>query len=338
MSRGKLTVISCEAGRYFADKIAKALAKYRSKTDFRVVDTKEDTFANGEIRIVIEKSIRGDDVYIVQCIENPHHPKSINDRLMAMFCAVDAARRAGAAFVNLVVIPYPYARQEKKKFREPITASLIANLLEHLSINSIITIDVHADAITGFFRTTDFINLFAANHIMDFFRKHYPDYLKNLVIVSPDMGGAARARYFARKLGAGLALMNKERSYSKINVVENVTLIGDVNKKNVLIVDDMIDTGGTMDGVVSELNNQGADNVMIATTFPMMNGKCIDRFHDLYEHRKLKLVIGTDAVYHNKKFFELYPWYREVSVVPLFAKIIDTINLRKPISDVIGKR
>ncbi|MBS3122925.1 ribose-phosphate pyrophosphokinase [Candidatus Woesearchaeota archaeon] len=338
ITRGRLTVISCEAGTYFGDKIFNELKNLKLNNEIRIVETKEETFANGEIKVVIQDSVRGDDVYVVQCMENPHHPKSINDRLIAMFCAIDAARRAGAAFVNLVVLPYPYARQEKKKAREPITASLIANLLEHLSINSIITMDVHSDAITGFFRTTDFINLFGANTILDYIKDNHLQLLDDLVVVSPDMGGAARAKYYARMLNAGLALVNKERDYRKANVIENVALIGDVKNKNVLIVDDIIDTGGTMNGVINELKKNGAKNIMVATSFAMMNGKCIDRFHELYEKKMLTLVLGTDTVYHNEKFFEIYPWYKEVSIAPLVAKVIETINLRKPISDVIGKR
>jgi ribose-phosphate pyrophosphokinase len=338
MSRGKLSIISCEAGKYFADSIAEALKKLRPEQEFRLVETKEETFANGEIKIVIEKSIRGNDVYIVQCMENPHNPKSINDRLMAMFSAVDAARRAGAAYVNLIVPCYPYARQEKKKSREPITASLIANLLEHLSLNSIITLDVHADAITGFFRTSDFINLFAADHILDYFKNHYSNYLSELVVVSPDTGGVPRARFYARKLNAGLAMMNKERDYSAVNVVDKVTLIGDVSGKNVLIVDDIVDTGGTMINVIDELKKQGAKEIIVACTFPLMNGDCINHFHEFYKNQQIKAVIGTDSVYHNKKFFELYPWYKEVNIAPLFAKIINTINLRMPISDIVSKR
>ena len=152
------------------------------------------------------------------------------------------------------------------------------------------------------------------------------------------MGGAARAKYYARMLNAGLALVNKERDYRKANVIENVALIGDVKNKNVLIVDDIIDTGGTMNCVINELKKNGAKNIMVATSFAMMNGKCIDRFHELYEKKMLTLVLGTDTVYHNEKFFEIYPWYKEVSIAPLVAKVIETINLRKPISDVIGKR
>ncbi|MBT4824212.1 ribose-phosphate pyrophosphokinase [Candidatus Woesearchaeota archaeon] len=338
MVRGKLTIISCDSGKYFADKIALEITKFRAEQEIRHVNMKEETFANGEIKVVIEKSVRGDDVFIVQCVENPHHPKSINDRIMAMFCAIDAARRAGAAFVNLIVPTYPYARQEKKKSREPITASLIANVLESLSLNSIITLDVHADAITGFFQVTDFINLFAANTIMRYLNANYSGAINNLVVVSPDTGGAPRARFYARKLGAELAMMNKERDYSTVNVVEKVTLIGSVKGKNVLLVDDIIDTGGTIVGVIDELKKHGANEVLVATTFPLMNGKCIDKFKELFDRGSLKAVVGTDAVYHNEKFFELYPWYKEVSLAPLFAKVINTINLRKPISDVIGKR
>lgn len=338
MSRGKLSIISCEAGKYFAESIAEALKKFRPEQEFRIVETREETFANGEIKIVIEKSIRGDDVYVVQCMENPHHPKSINDRLVAMFSAVDAVRRAGAAHVNLIVPTYPYARQEKKKSREPITASLIANILEHLSLNSIITLDVHADAITGFFRQSDFINLFAADLIIDYLNENYSEFLKDLVVVSPDTGGVPRARFYARQINAGLAMMNKERDYSKVNIVEKVTLIGDVNNKNVLIVDDIVDTGGTMISVIDELKKQGAKDIMLACTFPLMNGKCIEYFQKMYENNQIKTVIGTDSVYHNDKFFELYPWYKEVKISPLFAKIINTINLRMPISDVVSKR
>ena len=112
----------------------------------------------------------------------------------------------------------------------------------------------------------------------------------------------------------------------------------DLTNKNVLIVDDIVDTGGTMINVIGELKKQGAKEIIVACTFPLMNGDSINRFHELYQNQQIKAVIGTDSVYHNEKFFELYPWYKEVNVAPLFAKIINTINLRMPISDIVSKR
>jgi len=338
----RIHLLCCANARIFAQNIIEELSKFCTKDDFHVIKSSEYYFANGEIKTVIEDSIRGKSIYIVQCIESSsqlveERKKSINDNLMALFTAIDAVRRAGAEKTHVILMPFPYSRQEKQKFREPITASIIAQFLESLGITTLVTVDIHAEAIAGFFRSTNLLNIQSANTLIKHLQTKHVEYLTNLVVVSPDVGGASRARYFASKLGSDLALVSKERDYSQLNKVERVTLIGNVKNKNALVVDDMIDTGGTIVNVVKILKQNGVKNIFVCCAFPLFSPPCIQRFDALYNEQLLDKVIATDAINHGQDFADNHPWYEQVSIAPLFAQILSTLSKNGSISELLEK-
>lgn len=337
MGRGKLGIIACSSGKYFAEEMLKTLGTICQPGECRLIDTKESTFANGETKTVINEHIRGDDIFIVQCVDDPLSEKSVNDLFMELLTAVDATKRSDAGHITPVVFPFPYSRQEKQGAREPITASIVVRTLEDAGATGIMTLDVHAEAIGGFFRKAIFFNLYASHAIIRYFTKQFNIDPLDLVVVSPDAGGAKRARYFARTIGSKLAIVNKERDYSKVNVVEKVTLIGDIKKKNALIVDDMIDTGGTMCSVAELLKEKGVENIYMACSYALLHGKAVERFDDLYKRGIIKAVIGTNVVHRGEEFEKNYPWYKSVSMASFFAKVIKKINEEKSTLEVFDE-
>ena len=336
MGRGKLGIIACSSGKYFAEEILKSLGNICKPGECRLIDTKHSTFASGETKTVINEHIRGDDIYIVQCVDDPLSDKSTNDLFMELLTTVDAARRSDASHINAVVFPFPYSRQEKQGAREPITASIIVRTLEDTGATGIMTLDVHADAIGGFFRKAIFFNLHATHAIIRYFTKEFNIDSNDLVVVSPDAGGAKRARFYAKTIGSKLAIFNKERDYSKVNAVEKVTLIGDIKgKKHALIVDDMIDTGGTMCSVAEILKEKGIENIHMACSHALLHGKAVERFDDLYKRKIIKSVIGTDVIYRGQEFPKEHPWYKSVSMTSFFANVIKKVNEEKSTLEVL---
>lgn len=326
-SRGQLTLLACNSGKYFAEQMLNTLKTVRKRNDaFRLVPSTEVAFPNGEVKVTINEAIRGDDVYIVQALEDPLAKNSINDRLMALITAIDAARRSDAAYVSAILLPYPYSRQDKQKAREAITAGLVAYILENIGADNVLTLDVHAEAIAGFFRKATFFNVFPTHTIVRFLKKNFAKDMTNLTVVSPDVGGAVRARFYAKILHADLALINKERDYSSISRVEKVTLIGHVKDKNVLIVDDMVDTAGTMYSVAKLMKEKGAKNIYLATSYALLHGPALDRLRQLHHDGMMAAFIATDAVYRGEEFKKQQPWFYPVTIAPFFAKIINHIN------------
>lgn len=322
----RLSIIACNSGRYFVNEMLATLLDIMPIDKFRLIKTKQVYFANGEVKTVIEEPIRGDDVYVVQCLEDPVSEKSLNDKLMALMTAIDAARRSDAHQVTAIVLPYPYARQDKQGAREPITASFLARFLEELGVDKVITLDVHAEATAGFFRKAIFFNLHASHALMRYVKKTFLPDLQDLVVVSPDAGGTKRAKFFAKTMRAKLAIVYKERDYSTVNKIEKTTLVGDVRDKHVLIVDDMVDTGGTVESVILMLKENGAKNIYFACSHALLNGQAIERLDYLYKKGYLKAVIATNTVFRGKQFSETYPWFHSVSIAPFVAKVIKNVN------------
>jgi len=334
-SRGHLTLLACESGRAFADRIAAALRQiYNNEPNLEPFTFKRSTevpFPNGEIKTVIEENIRGEDIYIVQCCDDPLAPdRSVNDNLMALFTAIDAACRSDADSVTTVVPHFPYARQERKKARESITAQLIARFLEDSGTRKVITIDIHAEAIEGFFHQATLENLHAARLIIDYFSSRYR--IDNMVCVAPDVGSADRARFYSKNFGCDLAICDKARDYSKIGKIETMRLVGDVRDRDVFIGDDIIATGGTMINAMRLLKEAGARDIYLAATLPFFSGNAPEKFDRAYQQGLFRTLIGTDAVFRGEQFARVYPWYEEVSVAPLFAQVIFNINQKRSVS------
>ena len=258
MSTFKL--FSGSANPEFAKKVSEYLG-------MNVSDAKLNKFSDGEISVQITQSVRGQDVYIIQPTCAP-----TNDNLMELLIMVDALKRSSAKSINAVIPYYGYARQDRKAApRVPISAKLVADLLEKAGINRVVTIDLHAAQIQGFFNIPA-DNLFGSILFVNYIKSKN---LKNPIIASPDIGGVARARQYADKLGYDLVIVDKKRE--KANESQVMNIIGDVKGKDVILVDDMVDTAGTLVKAAEVLKEKGATSVMACCTHGVLSGPAYDR-------------------------------------------------------------
>jgi ribose-phosphate pyrophosphokinase len=241
-------------------------------------------FSDGEIQVEIGENVRGHDVFIVQSTCPP-----ANDHLMELLIICDALKRASAGSINAVIPYYGYARQDRKVApRTPITAKLIADLLEVAGATRVVSMDMHAGQIQGFFNIPS-DHLYASPVFLDDMRRKFPD-SKELVIVSPDAGGVERARAYSKRLNSGLAIIDKRRP--RPNASEVMNLIGDVSGKDALLVDDMVDTAGTLTQAAAALKDRGARRVLAYAVHPILSGPAIQRIQDSV----LEEAIFTDTV------------------------------------------
>jgi len=239
-------------------------------------------FSDGENYCQLLENVRGRDVFVIQPTCQP-----VNDNLMELLLILDALKRASAQRINAVIPYYGYARQDRKdKPRVPITSRLVADLLETVGVDRIICVDVHAAQIQGFFNVP-VDHLFAASIFVDHIRHMN---LKNLTVVSPDAGGVERARAYAKRLNAELAIVDKRREAA--NVAEVMNVIGDVKKRNCFIVDDMIDTGGTLAAAAKTVKEEGATRVYAAATHGVFSG---DAF-SILRASEFEEIVVTDTI------------------------------------------
>jgi ribose-phosphate pyrophosphokinase len=252
---------------------------------------------------------------------------------MALLTALHAVHNSDADSITAVIPQFPYSRQERKKARESITARLVASHLEDAGTNRVITLDIHAQAIEGFFQRTLLEDLHASKDIIKFFGQHVPT--DNLCVVAPDTGGANMARYYSTQFQCALAVVDKARDYSQASVIESMRLVGNVKGKVVLMPDDLIATGGTLVNACRLLKEQGAERIYVACSLPFFNGDAIEKLTEAHRRGLFEMVIGTDAVDHGPHFLAKNPWYREVSVAPLFAEVIFRINRRRSVSELL---
>ncbi len=244
---------------------------------------KVKTFSDGEIRVEIGENVRGRDVYIVQSTCSP-----TNNNLMELLIMMDALKRASAARITTVIPYYGYARQDRKVApRSPITSKLVADLLTTAGADRVVTVDLHAGQIQGFF-DIPVDNLYAAAVILDYLRKHLVN--DTTVIVSPDAGGTERARAFAKRLSSSLAIIDKRRSGPNISEVMN--LIGDVHGKVAIIVDDMVDTAGTLTQAAKALREHGATAIYACATHGVLSGPALERI----EASEIQEMVITDTI------------------------------------------
>jgi len=335
-THGRLLISACASGKPLAEKIFQKLkekADRSEKNRIHFVETEEICFANGEIKTVIKESIRGGDLYIFQDVENSVMPYSVNDNLMALKTHIDAAKRSDAKMITVVVPVFPYARQDKSSEREGITAARIAQEFEQEGADYVLTFDIHNPAIKGFFRQAKLENLHSSKNIIDFVKSGIN--CENLVVASPDSGGTKRAEFFAQKLGRPFVVCYKPRDYSVPNKVERLDVLGNVKDRDVLAVDDMIDTAGTVEKACNTLKKGGANHVYFACSLPLFNGRAIDILDGLYKDGLLDMIIGTDAVYHGEDFSIKYPWYKTVSIASYLAKVIRNLNHNESISKLL---
>lgn len=271
-------------------------------------------FSDGEINVSISETVRGCDVFIIQPTCTP-----VNDNLMETLILIDAVKRASAGRINAVIPYYGYARQDRKtKAREPITAKLVADLITTAGADRVITLDLHAGQIQGYFDIP--VDHLSAIPILANYFKEFID--KDTVIVSPDLGGVTRARTFANILDLPIAIIEKRRP--KANVSEVMNVIGDIEGKNVILVDDIIDTAGTICKAASVLKNFGAKKVYGCATHGVLSGPAIERIIE----SELETFVITDTIPLNIDVEKI----KIVSVAPLLAKAITRVNSNESIS------
>ena len=270
------------------------------------------TFSDGEISINIVDSVRGKEVYLIQSTCSP-----VNNNLMEVLVMIDALKRASAAKINIVMPYMGYARQDRKaKPHDPITAKLVADLLTAAGADRVLSMDLHVSQIQGFFNIpVDHLKgvpVLASYYLEKGFDK------EDIVVVSPDVGSVTRARSFAKKLDAPLAIIDKRRP--KANVSEIMNIIGDIEGKKAIIIDDMLDTGGTFVNAANAVKSKGAKEVYGCVTHAVLSGSAIERIENsCLEELVITNTIPTERVENSPKFTVL-------SVAPVFAKAIERIH------------
>ncbi len=271
----EMKIFSCNSNRPLAEDIARRLGMEVSSSEVK-------KFKDGEVSVKINESVRSVDVFIIQSTCYP-----TNDHLMELLLMIDACHRASARKVTAVIPYFGYSRQDRKvEPRVPISAKVVANLLEAVRVDRVLTMDLHADQIQGFF-DVPVDNLFATPIAIDYLKSLRID---DLIIVSPDSGGVDRARFLAKKMNSGLAIIDKRRP--KANVSEVMHVIGDVENKNCIIIDDIIDTAGSISSAAKALKANGAKDVYCLATHPVLSGNAKENLVS----GGFKEIILTDSI------------------------------------------
>ncbi len=274
-------------------------------------------FSDGEIQINIEESIRGCDVYVIQSTSWP-----VNENIMELLIMIDALKRASAKTINIVMPYYGYARQDRKaRAREPITAKLVANLLETAGATRVITLDLHAPQIQGFF-DIPIDHLMGVPLLSEYFKNR--DLSGDIVVVSPDHGGVTRARKMAERLKAPIAIIDKRRP--RPNVAEVMNIVGNIEGKVAILIDDIIDTAGTITLAANALIENGAAEVYACCTHPVLSGPAIERI----QNSKIKELVVTNSIAlpEEKKIEKII----NLSVAPLIGEAIIRVHEEQSVS------
>ena len=306
-------LIACSSNRQLAEEIASYLG-------LKLADTLITTFSDGEVRVQINESVRGYDVYIISSLSHP-----VNHHIMELLLTIDAARRSSAKSITAVIPYYAYGRQDRQdKPRTPVSAKVVADILQRVGVDRVIVVDLHSPQIQGFF-DIPVEDLTAIPVLYEYIKKNLV--LNDPVVVSPDAGGVKRARDLANKLGCGIAVILKRRP--EPNKAEVMDIVGDLEGKEAIIVDDIIDTAGTLTAAANLLINRGAKRVIACATHGIFSGPAIERLTNSVIERVI--VTNTLPVYE-KRFNKL----EIVSIAPLIAEAIKRIHEGSSVSSLFA--
>ncbi len=303
-----------------ADEIAKRLKLHVGKalvTEFK----------NEETRVEIGENVRGSEVFVVQSISKMPNGKSVNDAMMELLLMIDALRRASAARITAVIPYYGYAKQDKKtKGREPISAKVVANLIKISGAKRIVTMDLHAAQIQGFF-DIPVDNLMAMPVLCNYLKKEglYDD---RIVVVSPDAGGVHRAEFFAKRLNSSLAIVFKRRPEPDVSEVTDI--VGDVSGKIAVVVDDMISTGGTLAKAAEAIKAHGATRVLTVATHGIFAGDAVE----VLDRSEIEKVVVTNTI--SLPDIEKHPKFVQLSIAQTFADAISRITTNRSVSELFA--
>ena len=304
-------IISGNSNPILANQISKELK-------VKTIDVTVTRFSDQEVFVEINENIRGKNIFVIQSTSMP-----ANDHIMELLITIDALKRASANKVTAVIPYFGYARQDRKVGpRTPISAKLVADVLTTAGIDRLLTIDLHAGQIQGFF-DIPVDNLYAAPVITKDILKNYKD--KDLVVISPDVGGVVRARGIAKRINGDLAIVDKRRD--KANESEVMNIIGDINNRDCIIVDDIVDTAGTLCNAAEALINEGANSVSAYITHGVLSGPAIERL----QNSKLKELVITDSIAPTKLILDASN-IRIINLAPLIAEAIRRISSDSSVS------
>jgi len=305
-------LIAGNANRPLASAIARRMSMHRG-VNVSLVDARVERFNDQEIFVEVYENVRGEDMFVIQPTSNP-----ANDNLMELMIIADALRRSSAARITAVIPYFGYARQDRRtKARTPISAKLVANLLTEAGIERVLTMDLHAAQIQGFF-DIPVDNLYAAPIFALDIAHEFNGAGEQITVVSPDVGGVARARELAQRIGSGLAIVDKRRA--RPGEVAEMTVIGDVSGQICFIVDDLCDTAGTLCKAADKLSEAGASEVHAYISHGVFSGPAVERIMN----SKLKTVVVTDSIQPSEAV-QAAPNIRIVPTAPLFAQAIMNI-------------
>ncbi len=315
ISHGKdVKVLCANANRPFAEGVCKSLG-------LPLGDCTVTTFADGEVSVTINETVRGSDVFLLQSTCKP-----VNNNLMELLVMIDACKRASAGRITAVMPYFGYARQDRKaKGRDPISAKLVANMIEAAGADRVLTMDLHAAQIQGFF-DIPVDNMHGNAMFMKYYMNKFPDH-EDMVVVSPDVGSVARSRTFANKMGMGLAIVDKRRE--RANMCEVMNVIGDVAGKRCILFDDMVDTAGSLCNAAKAIHDKGAIEVYACATHGVLSGPAVDRVQAsvIDELVLLNTIPAPENAKDTKiKYLDVAPMfaeaiqrtYEEVSLSPMF--------------------
>jgi ribose-phosphate pyrophosphokinase len=296
-----------------AEEIASVMGKPLGKSEVT-------TFSDGEISVNVHETVRGRDIFIIQSTSDP-----VNNNLMELLILIDAMKRASAGRINAVIPYYGYARQDRKaKARDPITAKLVADLISAAGADRVVTMDLHAAQIQGYF-DIPVDHLFGIPVLVNYFRKKK---LADLIIVSPDHGSVSRARGMAQPMGVPIAIVDKRRQ--KANESEVMNVIGDIDGKTCILVDDIIDTAGTITQAANKLTELGAKEVYACSTHGVLSGKAIENIRNS-SIREMALL-NTVPIDKSKMIDKI----KVLSVAPIFAEAMSNIHNNDSVSKMFG--
>ena len=306
-----MKIIACNSNKILAEAIT-------SYIGVKLADAVIRKFADGEIFVKINENIRGEDIFIIQSTSPP-----VNDNLIELLITIDAARRASAKRITAVIPYFGYARQDRKdEGRTSISAKLIANLITSAGVNRVVTTDLHAGQIQGFF-DIPLDNLFSVNELIKDMKQKITG--KNLAIVSPDVGGVVRARAFAKRIDASLVIIDKRRERAGESEVMNI--IGEVKNKTCILLDDIVDSAGTLCSAAKALKNNGAKEIYSYIVHGVLSGNALKKI----ENSEIKEMVLTDSIEASEEIKNSKN-IRHISIAPLLGEAIKRINSDSSVS------
>ena len=314
VNKKKMKLLACNSNLALSEEIATTLNIPLTKASIK-------KFSDEEIFVEVNENVRGQDVYVIQSTSKP-----ANDNLVELLVCIDALKRASAKQITAVIPYFGYARQDRKPGpRTPISAKLVANLITKSGADRVLTIDLHAGQIQGFF-DIPVDNLYAAPILLEDIKKNYD--LDRTVIISPDVGGVVRARYIANRLNIGLAIVDKRREAANISEVLNI--IGDVKEKNCILIDDIVDTAGTLTNAGEALLNVGAKTVSAYVSHGVLSGNALEKI----KKSVLTEIVTTNTI--SSLLSEDKNKIRRLSVAPLIAEAVKRIDNHSSVSSLFN--